>query len=387
MKKMVMSTRSTRSIALTIFTEVNLSCFQDRPGKRRSSASRALRKGGRCLFRCVDHFDQFGGDAVVGELFVQGLAELVQSGTVNVGNGGAVGFECLDGVLVGLKHHGAGLGNAILAGGEEGIAHVGRDLLNGFVGNEDDADVVGVAAERQVRGDLGEAVGEVVGDGVLTTVLLMLAVTKKLNKLMDTVKRGVWDFSVAKPVHRLAGRTFGTIGCGAIARSTIQKAQAFGMNVISYDPFLTQEQVAPLGITLKSMDEVAAESDVISLHLHLNKSTEGMIGADFFRKMKKDAFFINTARGAIVKEDELIAALRDGEIAGAGIDVLCSETVPADHPLIGMDNVILTPHAAWYSEEASLALLTKGAEEVVRGLNGEKLLHPFNGIYYARKVE
>ena len=112
-----------------------------------------------------------------------------------------------------------------------------------------------------------------------------------------------------------------------------------------------------------------------------------MIGADFFRKMKKDAFFINTARGAIVKEDELIAALRDGEIAGAGIDVLCSETVPADHPLIGMDNVILTPHAAWYSEEASLALLTKGAEEVVRGLNGEKLLHPFNGIYYAREVE
>ena len=75
--------------------------------------------------------------------------------------------------------------------------------------------------------------------------------------------------------------------------------------MISYDPFLTQEQVAPLGITLKSMDEVAAESDVISLHLHLNKSTEGMIGADFFRKMKKDAFFINTARGAIVPDEVL----------------------------------------------------------------------------------
>ena len=165
----------------------------------------------------------------------------------------------------------------------------------------------------------------------------------------------------------------------------IEEARGYQQLIGEYG--LTQEQVAPLGITLKSMDEVAAESDVISLHLHLNKSTEGMIGADFFRKMKKDAFFINTARGAIVKEDELIAALRDGEIAGAGIDVLCSETVPADHPLIGMDNVILTPHAAWYSEEASLALLTKGAEEVVRGLNGEKLLHPFNGIYYARKVE
>ena len=165
----------------------------------------------------------------------------------------------------------------------------------------------------------------------------------------------------------------------------IEEARGYQQLIGEYG--LTQEQVAPLGITLKSMDEVAAESDVISLHLHLNKSTEGMIGADFFRKMKKDAFFINTARGAIVKEDELIAALRDGEIAGAGIDVLCSETVPADHPLIGMDNVILTPHAAWYSEEASLALLTKGAEEVVRGLNGEKLLHPFNGIYYAREVE
>ena len=173
------------------------------------------------------------------------------------------------------------------------------------------------------------------------TILLMLAVTKKLNKLMDTVKRGVWDFSVAKPVHRLAGRTFGTIGCGAIARSTIQKAQAFGMNVISYDPFLTQEQVAPLGITLKSMDEVAAESDVISLHLHLNKSTEGMIGADFFRKMKKDAFFINTARGAIVKEDELIAALRDGEIAGRIFDGVAQDIVeyPAQRGRVQRANV------------------------------------------------
>ncbi len=171
MKKMVMSTRSTRSIALTIFTEVNLSCFQDRPGKTEVIRfPGAEKKEEDAYFAALTISTSSVGMRSLANSSYRGLAKLVQSGTVNVGNGGTVGLECLDGVLVGLKHHGAGLGNAILAGGEEGIAHVGGDLLNGFVGNEDDADVVGVAAERQVRGDLGEAVGEVVGDGVLTAV-------------------------------------------------------------------------------------------------------------------------------------------------------------------------------------------------------------------------
>ena len=200
------------------------------------------------------------------------------------------------------------------------------------------------------------------------TILLMLAVTKKLNKLMDTVKRGVWDFSVAKPVHRLAGRTFGTIGCGAIARSTIQKAQAFGMNVISYDPFLTQEQVAPLGITLKSMDEVAAESDVISLHLHLNKSTEGMIGADFFRKMKKDAFFINTARVSA----EAAAELKENGVELAEYDdVLTFLAAQAEEQTVLADPVSVN-YAVYQTLQANPALTVKDEADPLLPMKGVK---------------
>lgn len=218
------------------------------------------------------------------------------------------------------------------------------------------------------------------------TLLLTMAVAKKFNKLVETVKKGVWDYAVAKPVHRIQGRTFGMIGCGGIARCTAQKAQAIGMKVIACDPYLTQEQVAPLGITLKSMDELAAESDFVSMHLHLSPATEGMIGRAFFEKMKPTAYFINTARGGLVREQELVEALREGLIAGAGLDVLCSESISPEDPLLQMDNVIVTPHAAWYSEEAYLTLLTSTAEEVVRGLRGEPLKHPFNGLPYARAL-
>ena len=212
------------------------------------------------------------------------------------------------------------------------------------------------------------------------TMGLLLTLNRRLHRAY--IRTRDFNFSIVGLTGiDLYKKTVGIIGTGRIGRAFAEICRGFGMRVLAYDKYPAPD------FEYVSLDTLLRESDVISLHLHLNKSTEGMIGADFFRKMKKDAFFINTARGAIVKENELIAALRDGEIAGAGIDVLCSETVPADHPLIGMDNVILTPHAAWYSEEASLALLTKGAEEVVRGLNGEKLLHPFNGIYYAREVE
>lgn len=218
-------------------------------------------------------------------------------------------------------------------------------------------------------------------------ILLMLAITKKLPLLTRTVEQGVWDYAVTKPVHRIQNQVLGLMGCGAIARCTARKAQAFGMKVIAYDPYLTQEQVEALGIVLKSADEVAQESDVISLHLPLNDGTRGMINREFFSKMKDSAFLINTARGGVVQEEDLIEALKEKKIAGAGLDVLCQESITRDHPLLQFDNVILTPHAAWYSEEAEFTLLTSAAEEVVRALNGEPLKHPFNKIPYARTIQ
>jgi len=217
-------------------------------------------------------------------------------------------------------------------------------------------------------------------------ILLMLAITKKLNVLTETVKRGVWDYAVTKPVHRIQDRVFGLMGCGAIARCAARKAQAFGMRVIAYDPYLKQEQVEDLGITLCSMEEVAAQSDVLSVHLPLTKETAGLLDLSFFQRMKDSAYLVNTARGGVIDEADLVTALERGEIAGAGLDVLCDEKISADHPLLKFDNVIITPHAAWYSEEAELTLLTSAAEEVVRGLTGQELKHPVNKIPRAKAV-
>lgn len=217
-------------------------------------------------------------------------------------------------------------------------------------------------------------------------ILLMLAITKKFNILTDSVKTGVWDYSLIKPVHRIQNQIFGLMGCGAIARCAAKKAQAFGMKIIAYDPYLSQSQVDGLGITLMTKEEVAARSDVLSVHLPLTKETEGLLNLDFFSRMKNSAFLVNTARGGVIREEDLVTALKSGMIAGAGLDVLCDEKIAKSHPLLQLDNVIITPHAAWYSEEAELALLTGAAEEVVRGLNGEKLKHPFNRISMAREA-
>lgn len=217
-------------------------------------------------------------------------------------------------------------------------------------------------------------------------ILMMLAITKKINILTGSVKEGIWDYSLTKPVHRLNGQVFGLMGCGAIARCTARKAQAFGMKVVAYDPYLSQSQVDGMGITLMPMEEVAAQSDVLSIHLPLTKETEGLINRNFFAGMKKSAYLVNTARGGVICEDDLVEALKDGMIAGAGLDVLCDEKISKEHPLMQFDNVIITPHAAWYSEEAELALLTGAAEEVVRGLRGERLKHPYNRIMTAREV-
>ena len=195
-------------------------------------------------------------------------------------------------------------------------------------------------------------------------ILLMLAITKKFNILTRTVQEGMWDYAVTKPVHRIQNRVFGLMGCGAIARCAAKKAQAFGMRV----------------------KEVAQESDVVSVHLPRTSETKEIIDREFFGWMKPGAFLINTARGGVIQERDLLQALQTGQIAGAGLDVLSQEYIEKDDPLLQMNNVIITPHAAWYSEEAEFTLLTSAAEEVVRGLNGEPLKHPFNKIPYAKQL-
>lgn len=208
---------------------------------------------------------------------------------------------------------------------------------------------------------------------------LMMACMRKITVLNDQVQGGKWDYKVAKPIHRMMGQTLGVLGFGRIPKVLAKKAEAFGLKLIAYDPFLKQEDVKGYNVTLMSLDEVLKNSDIISLHMPLFKETEKIIDAKAFDLMKPNAIIINTSRGPLIDEDALYDAIKYGKIAGAGLDVTSIEPLPADSKLRGLDNVIITPHAAWYSEEAEKELKTKaahGAGEIISGYDMPTIVNP-----------
>ncbi|MFD1032545.1 C-terminal binding protein [Metaplanococcus flavidus] len=199
---------------------------------------------------------------------------------------------------------------------------------------------------------------------------LLLSLARKVTLLNNAVKNGKWDFKVAVPIYRLQGKTLGLVGFGNIPQTVARKAKAFDLNVIAYDPFVAPEVAAAQGVELVTLEELCKRSDYLSVHVPLNAHTEKMISRKEFAMMKKEAFIINTARGPIIDEQALIEALQAGEIAGAGLDVLETEPIAADNPLLDMDNVILNPHSAFYSVEAETELKRKTAENVADVLSG-----------------
>ncbi len=150
------------------------------------------------------------------------------------------------------------------------------------------------------------------------------------------------------------------------------------MKVITYDPYVVTEALTATGVESVSFDDLLARSDFISVHAPLQPATRGLMNAKTFAKMKKGAFLINTARGPLVDEPALIAALDSGHLGGAALDVVMTEPLAKDSPLIGRDNVILTPHTAFYSVEALEELQTKCASDVARVLSGEKAIYPIS---------
>lgn len=202
------------------------------------------------------------------------------------------------------------------------------------------------------------------------TIALLLSSARKISKLNNAVKSGNWDFNVSVPVYRLRDRTLGLIGFGNIPQLVAKKAQAFNLNVIAYDPFVSETVANELNVKLVTLDELCEQSDFVSVHVPLNKHTEAMISYEQFTKMKREAFIINTSRGPIIDEEALISALENKEIAGAGLDVLEVEPVDPNNPLVKMDNVLLTPHAAFYSVEAEIELKRKTAQNVADVLSG-----------------
>jgi D-3-phosphoglycerate dehydrogenase len=203
------------------------------------------------------------------------------------------------------------------------------------------------------------------------TMALLLACARKVPLYDRLVRAGRWEVPPGKPMFRLVGRTLGLVGFGNIARAVAVRAAAFGMRVLFYDPFVQQGQFPVPGEKRSALPEMLGEADFVSVHPLLVPATRGMIGDEAFAHMKPTAFLVNCARGPIVDTEALVRALDSGRIAGCALDTTDPEPLPDPHPLRGRDNVIITPHAAWYSEQAMVGLQVGAPGEVRRVLTGE----------------
>jgi D-3-phosphoglycerate dehydrogenase len=207
-------------------------------------------------------------------------------------------------------------------------------------------------------------------------IALLLALARKIALSNKLVQSGRWEMSAIVPIHRLAGQVLGLIGFGNIPRALAPKAKVLGLRVVAHDPYIPREVLASAGVEGMSFDDLLALADFVSIHAPLSPATRGLFDSQVFGKMKRGALLINTARGPLVDEDALTAALDSGHLGGAALDVVATEPLAANSKLIGRDNVILTPHTAFYSVEALNELQTKCASDVARVLCGEPPVYP-----------
>jgi D-3-phosphoglycerate dehydrogenase len=205
---------------------------------------------------------------------------------------------------------------------------------------------------------------------------LLLALARRLPALDAAVRAGIWDTpSVAAGVRRLRGQTLGLVGFGRLGRRMAEKAQALGLVVLAHDPGVEPAAVRAAGAEPVALEDLLARSDWISLHAPLTPATRHLLDAERLARVKRGAFLINTARGGLVDQTALVEALRDGRLAGAGLDVLEREPPAADDPLLALENVVVTSHAAFFSRESGAEARRAAVENVVRVLTGREPLH------------
>jgi D-3-phosphoglycerate dehydrogenase len=209
---------------------------------------------------------------------------------------------------------------------------------------------------------------------------LLLAVNRKVVYCHQMATSGKWSQTIAGmgSVPRIYGKTLGLVAFGNIARAVARRAKGFNLRVIAFDPFVKPEAMAELGVEPATLEQVFSESDFISAHAPHSKSTHHLISTPLFDLMKPSAILINTGRGPVVDEEALIAALRAGKLAGAGLDVLEQEPPDPNNPLLSMPNVTVTPHVAAQSNESAVARRRRHGEEIARVLTGKRPLHPVN---------
>ena len=223
---------------------------------------------------------------------------------------------------------------------------------------------VSAAAERGIR---VSAVGEYCTDEVADhTLALLLALNRRLISYHRQVQeRHSWLWNEIHGVRRLAGQTLGLVGFGRIGQAVCRRALGFGLSVIACDPRVPAEVVAKAGARRVGFDELLAESDILSLHCNLDESNRGLLNRGAFARMRKSPLLINVARGGLIVEADLIAALEQGQVAAAALDVLTEDSPDlARHPLAGRRDVLLTPHVAFYSDSALADLRRISANNV-----------------------
>jgi len=206
-------------------------------------------------------------------------------------------------------------------------------------------------------------------------IALLLAVAKRLPHAQQALRGGGRDFFTAHQAVELADRVVGVVGLGRIGKSVARLAAALGMRVIAYDPYAPPDP----GLTMAaSLDELLVTADVVSLHLPLTAATAGLFDAGAFAKMKRGTILINTARGGLIDQDALLAAIDDGRLFGAGLDVTTPDPLPPDHPLLAADNVLVTPHIAAATAEGKARLHRSAVAQALQVLHGERPPHLVN---------
>lgn len=231
-------------------------------------------------------------------------------------------------------------------------------------------DGVDVAAAAEADTTVTRVPDYCTGEVASHSVSLLLACLRSLDAYDDAVAAGGWSWEDGRPVRRIDESTVGLVSLGPIARRAAQQLSGFGAELVAYDPFVDADAMAEVGVEKVGFDELFDRSDHVAVYAPLTDATRGMVDGDALARLSAHSVVVNVGRGPVVDAEALLAALESGGIKAAGLDVL-DEEPPADDPLVGRDDTLVTPHAAWYSEEAYTELNERGAADVAAVLNGE----------------
>lgn len=242
-------------------------------------------------------------------------------------------------------------------------------------------DNVDIAAATRAGIWLARVPNYCVDEAVVHTIGLLLSAIRRIPVRDRAVRAGKWNLHTAEPVHRVAGRRLGIIGFGAVGREVHRRLGCFQLaETLVYDPSKDPDYVRDAGAEPVPLETLLQESDYVLIHAPLSEATSGMIDSRKLALMKPSAILVNTARGGIVKQADLVDALRNRVIAYAALDVQATEPPAADDPLLSLDNVVLTDHCAYYSEQSIAELKAKAAYNILEVLKGRSPVYPVNAL-------